>query len=630
MEPQDPQPDYDGISLTFDALRENEILAMYDRQQQTVTKLTPMEQFYTNVSKVYDDQLLHQAVPKITAIKLDDKPAEQDENEDDDEDEEEEEEEEEHKRNSVRQDIRENLDKARYELDQMVNIVDRIISGELLYKLSRPVLYPQLNAKHYAALSQQKESQFSDLQSVFRSGLHSVQQSIQRARQFSQDLLSLSQFWRLTTLDVLQTEDNYQHLALLHTATHPASRHQRVFIDFRLQRNQSKAAIGLLPLFHCENTGNIQIYTQHQKELTRHLKSIQPPGSKLSANRKSKHKNQAQNDDQNLVGFDDSDNEEMSDNDNETADSEVEADEDRLRDDWRICEFVYHSQINVLYFELFRRLKMESTRWNPLYYQGVGCRLESNGIRVHTPSFHDFSIRFTSSAFLKPADDDDDDASDSAAQLKWNKVYIAGDATRIDPKLSKEIEHNVILKLFERWQRERNQPLAVKHTLRELKMEEANYNHNLKGRAVFDLNSLIGKYEEIVSEAADNIHGGGTGNDALRTQQHSELGKYSSKSGADYTECELLEYIINTVNHHRIANELKTFLISFSERNTDVFVKWNQIKAENKVNVLIGRKEKLLVNVTLNGIRLQVQYTKSSKLTSCRNVQELESLLSCV
>eukprot|EP01084_Bolivina_argentea_P102804 184155_1 len=180
------------MSFTFDVLNENETPAMHDRQQQSIVKLTALEQFYTDVSMVYDD--------------------ENDDNEDNEDVEDNEDE------VAI---IVNNLDKARYQLDEMCTVIDMLTNKtkrELLYKLSEPLMYHTMNRRHFCAIASQKCDQLNHCIDIFKNGMESIDKSIRKGRTFSNQLISLSKYWRLITRALPSTHDS-----------------SKVFIDYRLR-----------------------------------------------------------------------------------------------------------------------------------------------------------------------------------------------------------------------------------------------------------------------------------------------------------------------------------------------------------------------------------------------------------
>eukprot|EP01084_Bolivina_argentea_P173138 299884_1 len=269
------------MSFTFDLLKENEILSMHDRQQQPINKLTPIEQFYTDVSKVYDHQL-----------KNDNNNDEEDEDENDinsnESDSESQPEEEE-----IFSTIIDNLDKARYQLDEMCRVIDMLTTNntnELEYKLSNPLTYPPMNRQHFCAISHQKTNQFTHSINIFTVGIKSIHKRIEKNRNFSKNLTHLSQYWRLSTRNILQNDSRINMNGF---------DNKQVFIDYRVQRKQNKLNIGLLPLNQTHTNGNVQIYINNQSELIKYLQLKQDINN-------NNNNNKTETD---IIGFDDDDDE---------------------------------------------------------------------------------------------------------------------------------------------------------------------------------------------------------------------------------------------------------------------------------------------------------------------------------
>ena len=607
------------MAFTFDVLKENETLAMHDRQQIPVAKLSHLEQFYTDVSKVYDHQLINHTVPTISGdisqqqIDVDNDDDDGEENKDDEEEDKEEE--------TPLMAIIDNLDKARYQLDEMCQVIDMLTinshPNRLLYKLSRPLTYPTMNRRHFCGVAQQKSDQFTKTIDIFKNGIKSIRKSIEKGRNFSKNLSFLSKYWRLTTLEVLKYDNMIKDII---PQSNSSNNRMNVFIDYRLQRKRNILS-GLLPLQCTEKSGNIQIRLNNPSEIVKYLKkSVRNTSDEQMDN--GNNTNDDGEKEQSVVGFDDEDEDEedeifeISESENEEKDEDnVDVNDDEVLSDWwRICEFVYFSQINLLYLELFNVLRIEVSHWKPAYFNGISCKLELNAIHIHSPSLNDFAIQFHAPDFVS----NDDEASNENAKddsLRWNKFAIVGDAQNIDDSMSKEIEQTVLRMMFKKWRHQNNAPLFVNDTLSALKREETEYTLNLNAR--------IGAFEKSARESDDMQN-------SERKIAVDELNE-EKQSALDYdcTECEILEYVVTKVNHRRLANMMKKVLISFSQKNGAFGIKWNQLNAKSIVTVTVSKRGKLLLNLTLNGIKITViKYkNKKSKLVPCSSAHQLQKIL---
>merc|ERR1712154_521576 len=104
--------------------------------------------------------------------------------------------------------------------------------------------------------------------------------------------------------------------------------------------------------------------------------------------------------------------------------------------------------------------------------------------------------------------------------------------------------------------------------------------------------------------------------------------------------CEILEYVVNHVNWDRLQKRLKSVLKQIS--STAAFnIQWSQSNSKSLVNVTIEKRGKLLLSITLNGMKLSVlkyerpdskktnylRQTQCSKLMPCHSVDALEKLI---
>ena len=70
------------------------------------------------------------------------------------------------------------LDKARFQLDEMTKIIDMLTGSglrrELTYKLSAPMSYPAMTNRHFAAICSQKRDQMNGITDILQRGINTV------------------------------------------------------------------------------------------------------------------------------------------------------------------------------------------------------------------------------------------------------------------------------------------------------------------------------------------------------------------------------------------------------------------------------------------------------------------------
>jgi len=268
-----------------------------------------------------------------------------------------------------------------------------------------------------------------------------------------------------------------------------------------------------------------------------------------------------------------------------------------------------------LYSEVFRVLKNAVQHWDPSQFNGITIKIRSDTFQVHTPSFdHDFFIRFTSPSFNMESD------HSMMSNRQWNSMSICG--PDVDSNLSQFIESEVIRMVTNQWTNRSNAE-SDGNTLQSLRKIEAKHHlQHSNGARLWNMNSRIGRFERNTKE--EQVVSG-------------EERKQEVDKGGN---CEILEYVVNHVNWDRLQKRLKSVLKQIS--STAAFnIQWSQSNSKSLVNVTIEKRGKLLLSITLNGMKLSVlkyerpdskktnylRQTQCSKLMPCHSVDALEKLI---
>ena len=183
--------------------------------------------------------------------------------------------------------------------------------------------------------------------------------------------------------------------------------------------------------------------------------------------------------------------------------------------------------------------------------------------------------------------------------------------------------------LFEKLNYKYNDSLFIDYTLNNLKKQEIEYFTKLNGENIFNLNGFHGKFEtnnikKMENENDENINDKNDKNDSNDNNDNID--------DFDNNKCQILQYIINKVNHYRISNKMKEILKSISNKYKFLKIKWNQLNVESIVNVIIEKNDKLLLNIKLNGMKIDlIKYNLNcSKLIHCVSLKQLEKCITSI
>jgi len=431
----------------------------------------------------------------------------------------------------------------------------------------------------------------------------------------------LSKHWRLASLDVLRNDESMEFMGNLD------ARSNAVFIDFRVRRRRNNLD-GLLPLYRSGHSGNITIRLDHPSALIEHISATQ------EVEMEGKKESEREKEVTEPIGFDDADISDSSEDDGDDGDDADSEDGDEamipnssLSSVGGINAFLYHQQVYLLYSEVYRVLKTSVQKWDPSRCHGIRCRLQGDSITVHSPSFeHDFVIQFVSPSFNA----DSERSTVTMASKQWNKMIICGQD--IDENVSSEIEHNVIKMIKDGdYSDDGNRKTSVVadcHSLRSLKHIESEYHSQFASeRRLWNMNSRIGRFEQSSKDKNDE-----------KLKSNMTVTPEGHDTDQD-RKCQL-EYIINHVNWYRLQQRLKSVLKEISTTTT-FNIQWNQSNVKSIVNAVIEKRGKLLLSITLDGMKLSVlkyetpdskkinylRQTQCSKLMPCHSVAALEKLI---
>ena len=173
-----------------------------------------------------------------------------------------------------------------------------------------------------------------------------------------------------------------------------------------------------------------------------------------------------------------------------------------------------------------------------------------------------------------------------------------------------------------------NESLFIDHTFSNLKKEEEKYLENLNGKSMFNLNSLIGKFEQ----KNENEYDDEPDKQIINIDDDNNINNNDDKilqKDNNNNKCPILSYIISKICHIILLNRMKSMLKSISCKYNDLCIKWNQLNSASMVNVNIERKNKLLLNITLKGMKINlIKYNlKCSKSIHCFNIKQLSDLV---
>ncbi|ETO02798.1 hypothetical protein RFI_34614 [Reticulomyxa filosa] len=213
---------------------------------------------------------------------------------------------------------------------------------------------------------------------IFEEGIQSLQKSLQRSRNFNDDLLQLSRHWRLRTVEMLvlivYVIFRYGYIVILHLLARfcffvvffliqcllkrmneilPSGQYPRndmVVADYRINNHRRKGWHGIVPIEYASKSGHVKVVSPEIK----YMQSIIGLSSGFNGARMTK------NHEPMVLGLGDDDVE--NDKKTEWLSSQILDDSKELQNDecvigWKnVCECLYHLQIFLVYAELFHQV----------------------------------------------------------------------------------------------------------------------------------------------------------------------------------------------------------------------------------------------------------------------------------
>ena len=391
---------------------------------------------------------------------------------------------------------------------------------DLTCKLVQSLKYDAISETQYRVIGRSKSEQCFKTFDIFENGIESLKKSIVKSRNYSNDLLQLSKCWRLRTLDTL-----IKHNSILTNVPQTTGMTLKTVIaDYRLQKRPNsnlnslvQNSLGLLPLFYSIKTGNVEMPLTIAQNQSKMVKFIQTNNKNNNSNNNNNNNDtttnmksigsttvNTSNTEKNvtiktekkeggIVGFGDDDDDE--DEDEEEEDIDINMNnmmnkfeniniDDGSNDDsgdndefgtqlegWKeISEYLFFSQIELVYSELYRQLRLEISTWQSMKHNGIRCQTTKHGIiTIYTPGLSDFIIKFETAKYAKidsqndekklsnnDDDDNDNDNNDDEPKInemsRFDKFCIeCYDEPLISKKLSQKIETFCVLKLIKTW-----------------------------------------------------------------------------------------------------------------------------------------------------------------------------------
>merc|ERR1719474_201851 len=106
------------------------------------------------------------------------------------------------------------------------------------------------------------------------------------------------------------------------------------------------------------------------------------------------------------------------------------------------------------------------------------------------------------------------------------------------------------------------------------------------------------------------------------------------------TQCDILEHVVKVVNWNRLQRRLKSVLKDISN-SAALSIRWSQSNLRSSVQIHIEKRGKLLLSVSLDGMKLSVlkyerphskktnylRQTLCSKALPCHSIKQLEKLI---